>query len=188
MITIEPVTADRWDDLERLFGPSGAYSGCWCTWWRLSAKDWDAAGNEGRRAHLEAVVQRGEAPGLLAYVDGEPVGWLAVAPRSAYPRLNRSPHTKPVDDEPVWSITCFWIARGHRGSGIASALLEAAVAFAQERGAPAIEGYPVDPEVRRVDDAAAFTGVLPLFSRAGFVEMARRSTTSRVVVRRRLTS
>jgi GNAT superfamily N-acetyltransferase len=186
MLTIEPVTPERWDDLERLFGPSGAYSGCWCTWFRMGAKEWDEAGNAGRRAHLAAVVERGDVPGLLAYVDGEPVGWIAVAPREAYPRLNRSPHTKPVDDVPVWSVTCFWIDRAHRRAGVAAALLDAAVDHVRSRGGTAIEGYPVDPAVRRVDAAGAFTGVLSLFAGAGFDEIARRTPTSRVVVRRRV--
>jgi GNAT superfamily N-acetyltransferase len=184
MMTIEPVTPDRWDDLERLFGPSGAYSGCWCTWWRLGSKEWDDAGNDGRHEHLAGVVGAGERPGLLAYVDGEPVGWVAVAPREAYPRLNRSPHTKPVDALPVWSITCFWIARAHRGQGVATALLGAAVDFARARGAEMVEGYPLDPAVRTVTAADAFTGVLGLFRAAGFDEVARRTPTSRVVVRR----
>ena len=187
MIVIEPATPDRWDDLECLFGPSGAYSGCWCTWWRLGAKDWDAAGNQGRRDLLREIVGRGEVPGLLAYDGGEPVGWVAVAPRAAYPRLNRSPHTKPVDDVPVWSITCFWIRRDHRNRGLASQLLEAAVAHARANGAEAVEGYPYDPAARRVTAADAFMGVLGQFTRAGFDEAARRTTTSRVVVRRRLT-
>jgi len=185
VVTVEPVTADRWDDLERLFGPSGAYSGCWCTWWRLAAKEWDAAGNAGRRAVLAEVVARGDEPGLLAYLGGEPVGWVAIAPREAYPRLNRSPHTKPVDDVPVWSITCFWVDRAHRGTGVATALLAAAVEHARARGAGAVEGYPVDPAARAVDAAGAFTGVLGLFTDAGFAELARRTPTSRVVVRRR---
>ncbi|HVM52423.1 MAG TPA: GNAT family N-acetyltransferase [Acidimicrobiales bacterium] len=186
MITIEPVTPDRWDDLERLFGASGAYSGCWCTWWRLGSKEWEAAGSAGRRQHLADVVERGDVPGLLAYDDGEPVGWVAVAPRDAYPRLNRSPHTKPVDDVPVWSITCFWIRREHRGRRIATQLLEAAVEHAHRGGAEAIEGYPYDPATRSVTAADAFTGVLGPFFRTGFEELARRTPTSRVVVRRRL--
>ncbi len=184
MITIEPVTPDRWGDLERFFGPSGAYSGCWCTWFRLSAKAWEEAGNDGRRALMEEVVASGTVPGLLAYDDGTPVGWVAIAPRDEYPRLNRSPHTKPVDDVPVWSVTCFWIARTHRRRGVATALLDAAVELARTNRAVAVEGYPYDPATRSVSAADAFMGPMQLFARAGFDELARRAASSRVVLRR----
>jgi GNAT superfamily N-acetyltransferase len=187
-LVIEPVDAARWDDLVALFGPNGAYSNCWCTWWRLSAKEWDAAGASARREHLHEVVRCGTPPGLLAYLEGAPVGWVAVAPRGEYPRLNRSPHTRPVDDVPVWSVTCFWIPRAHRGTGVATALLDSACGTAADAGVPAIEGYPVDPAVRRVGASDAYTGTVPMFQRAGFVEIARRSPTGRVVMRRDLTS
>ena len=185
-IAVQPVTPERWDDLLALFGPQGAYSNCWCTWWRMGGKDWDAAGATGRRALLEDLVADGSEPGLLAYVDGVPAGWVAVAPREEYPRLNRSPHTRAVDDVPVWSITCFWVERSHRGRGVAAALLEAAVAFAAGQGAVAVEGYPVDPEVRSCSPADSYTGVVTMFEQAGFSEIARRSPTSRVVMRRSL--
>lgn len=186
-LVIEPVIPDRWDDLVTLFGPNGAYSNCWCTWWRLSAKTWDAAGPDARREQLHETVRSGPAPGLLAYHDGAPVGWVAVAPRAEYPRLNRSPHTRPVDDVPVWSVTCFWIPRAQRRAGVATALLGAARDHAAQAGAPAIEGYPVDPAMRRVGASDAYTGTVPMFQRAGFAEMARRSPTGRVVMRRVLT-
>lgn len=186
-LAVEAVIPGRWDDLVALFGANGAYSNCWCTWWRLSAKEWDAAGADQRREHLHGAVRTGPAPGLLAYRDGVPVGWVAVAPRGEYPRLNRSPHTRPVDDVPVWSVTCFWIPRAQRRTGVATALLDAACGAAADAGAPAIEGYPVDPAVRQVAASDAYTGTVAMFQRAGFVELARRSPTGRVVMRRDLT-
>lgn len=184
----EPVTADRWDDLVALFGPSGAYSGCWCTWWRLGSADWSAAGTDGRRTVMHDVVREGPPPGLLAYRDDVPVGWVAAAPRDCYPRLNRSPHTRAVDDVAVWAVTCFWVHRGHRRSGVAAALLDAACRAAADAGAPAVEGVPVDTSGGRASAADVFTGTVPLFARAGFVEVARRPGARRVVMRKDLRS
>src|SRR6185437_5757736 len=116
----EELDAARWPDLCTLFGPGGANSGCWCMWWRLPAKEWSAGAGRaarepetGNRAKFERVVADGETSGLLAYRAGAPVGWVAVAPRSAYPRILRSPTIAPlVADEPgVWSISCFFVAR-----------------------------------------------------------------------------
>src|SRR5690606_24117971 len=111
---------------------------------------------------------------------------VAVTTRAEQPRLSRSPHLKPVDDLPVWSVTCFWIPRQWRGRGVATALLDAAVEHASARGAPAVEGYPVDPAVRPRQANEAYTGVVSMFHRAGFREIARRTPTSRVVMRRDL--
>ena len=181
-LVIHPATPDRWDDVCALAGDRGLGGGCWCMWWRLSSSDWAARGAGGRRDDLAQLVAAGSAPGLLAYVDGEPRGWLAVAPRTEYPRLDRSPKLKPVDDEPVWSITCFTVDRRHRGRGVAEALLAAAVAHAADRGATTVEGYPIDTEGGRRPSGDIFTGTLAMFRRAGFDEVARRG--GRPIVRR----
>ena len=187
-IEVRALTADRWDDVFAVFGERGAYANCWCAWWRLSARAFDEATPAERRALFEDLVRSGREPGVLAYVDGRPVGWCAVAPRTEYPRLQRSPHTKPVDDAPAWAITCFYIDRAHRGAGVASALLDGAVRFAFDRGADIVEGIPYDPATKATDAASSYTGVLPMFERAGFDVVARRSPTGRVVVRRTRTA
>src|SRR5262245_38185484 len=99
-----PLTAGRWADLEQLFGERGACGGCWCMVWRLPRKQWEAQKGAGNREALRALVEGGEAPGLLGYLDGRPVGWCAVAPRPNYPALARSRVLAPVDEEPVWSV------------------------------------------------------------------------------------
>jgi GNAT superfamily N-acetyltransferase len=119
---------------------------------------------------------------LLAYRNGAPVGWVALAPRGEYPRLQRSPKLKPVDETPVWVITCFYIDRHHRGTGVASTLLGAAVRFARAHGATAVEGIPIDTDVGTATNAGLFTGTLAMFTDAGFVEVARRG--GRPIVRR----
>lgn len=171
-----PVTADRWDDLARLFGPSGTYSNCWCMWWRLPSRAWDEAGGEGRRRAFAAIVDAGSEPGLLAYADADPVGWCAVAPRTEFARLTspRARTFRPFDETPTWVINCFFIHKAHRGRGVATALLDAAIEYAVGHGATVLEGYPVDLATAR-RDADVFTGTLSMFRRAGFTEVDRRN-------------
>jgi len=83
------LTPERWADFERLFGPRGACAGCWCMFWKLPNKDFQAMAYEGNRAAQKAIVDSGVVPGILAYADGEAVGWCAVEPRGVYPRLAR---------------------------------------------------------------------------------------------------
>jgi GNAT superfamily N-acetyltransferase len=184
-IRVHPATPDRWDDLEALFGPRGACAGCWCMWWRLRRSEWTKGKGDGNHRALRALVRRDEPPGLIAYAGKEPVGWIAVAPRKAYPGLDRSRTLKPVDERPVWSVTCFFTARAHRRRGVTVKLLEAAARHARDRGADCLEGYPVEPRKDSMPDAWVFTGLAGAFRRSGFVEVARRSET-RPIMRREL--
>jgi GNAT superfamily N-acetyltransferase len=130
------------------------------------------------------LVDGDRPPGLLAYLDGEPVGWCSLGRRDEFSRLNRSPKLKAVDDLPVWSIVCVYIDRRQRRSGVARALLDAAVEHARAAGARLVEGYPIDPAGGRVHTGSAWTGLLPMFSDAGFEEVERRA--GRPIVRRAL--
>jgi GNAT superfamily N-acetyltransferase len=129
-------------------------------------------------------VKAGAVPGLLAYGGGAPVGWVAIEPRESYPRLGRSRILAPVDGRPVWSITCFFVARPQRGKGVTRALIRAAVRHAKAHGARLVEAYPVDLRAR-VADAWAYTGAASTFLALGFEEAARRSRT-RPIVRKRV--
>lgn len=185
-IEIRPVTPERWDDLAALFGPKGACAGCWCMFFRRSRAEFAKGKGEGNRRALRSLVKRGEEPGLLAYADGVPVGWCSYAPRETFPALTRSRVLAPVDDKPVWSVTCFFIARGWRRKGITVALLRAAAERAAARGAKILEGYPIDPKKgAQAVDTFAWTGIAGGFEKAGFTEAARRSAT-RPIMRRRL--
>jgi GNAT superfamily N-acetyltransferase len=158
-------------------------------WWRCSAREYEERHGEALRADMADLVAAGDEPGLLAYAgDGdEPIGWVALAPREAYPRLNRSRKLGPVDDVPAWSITCFYIDRRHRRSGVAEALMQAAVDHARSRGAEVVEAYPIDTAAGAPTASAdLYTGTLAMFERAGFEEVARRE--GRPIVRLALTS
>ncbi|MGH9894304.1 MAG: GNAT family N-acetyltransferase, partial [bacterium] len=136
----------RWSDLEKLFGPNGAYSNCWCTWWILAGKEFSAALPGERRSVLKDLVARGQRPGLLAYRDRQPVGWCAVGPRQRYTRMmsaRSQVYGPPPESQGSWVINCFYTARPHRGSGVATALLEAAVLFARKSGASVLDAYPL---------------------------------------------
>jgi GNAT superfamily N-acetyltransferase len=183
-ITIAPLDADRWEDLVALFGPErGAYSRCWCMWWRVTGREFDALGGTGRRDALRERAGRTPPAGLLAYLERSAVGWVAIAPRQEFPRLNRSPLLKPVDDTDVWSITCLYVSKAHRRSGVASRLIAAAVELADGHGAAAVEAYPIEVDGDAAD-SAVFTGTRSMFADMGFEEIARRR--HRPIIRRQL--
>ncbi|MFN2555658.1 MAG: N-acetyltransferase family protein [Nitriliruptorales bacterium] len=186
-LEVHPLTSERWDDLVALFGPRGAVAGCWCMWWRETAREFEQNAGEANREALRGVVEAGRVPGLLAYRGGRVIGWVSVAPREEFGRLERSPTLGRVDEAPVWSVVCFYVARDERSSGVGSALLRAAVAHAEAHGARYVEGYPVDTGATgRTGAGDIFTGVLSSFLDAGFREVARRSP-KRPVVRLDLT-
>ena len=181
-IEIHPATPSRWPDVVTLFGLRGACAGCWCMWPRLEAAEFRRGSGDGNRRRLQKLVRDGARPGLVAYVNGEPVGWVALAPRSQYRRLERSKVLAPVDDKLVWSVVCFFVRRDWRGRGLTVRLLREAARFAAARGARMLEGYPTDAS-ERAADAFVWTGLTSTFERAGFREVARRSA-SRPIMRR----
>lgn len=169
---IEPA-ADNFADLEDLFGPNGAWSGCWCVWNRQTNAEFQDQNYESNRQSLRANLEGGHEFGILAYEGDTAVGWAALGPRLEYTRLDRSPVTKPVDEADVWSVTCFMVRRGHRRRGVASALLAGAEERARELGSAVLEGYPVAPD-GDLGDADAWHGLESMFAKAGFTEVARR--------------
>jgi GNAT superfamily N-acetyltransferase len=177
MTTFHPLNPVRWADFEKLFGPRGACAGCWCMYWRLTRSQYDEQQGEFNRRNIKALVDSGNIPGILAYVDDEPVGWCSIAPREEFATLARSRILKPVDDLPVWSVVCFFVARKQRRQGLTIQLLNAAVEYAASKGATVIEGYPVEPKEGKSPDVFVFTGLSSAFKQAGFKEVLRRSET-----------
>lgn len=145
--------------------------------WRLLRKDFEAGMGASNRAAMRRIFEDDAPPGVIAWRDGRPVGWLQAAPRSAFPRLATSRVSAPVDDLPVWSVSCFVVRKEARGTGVGVALLGGACDLARAAGTPALEGYPVEPTKRPYPPVYAFTGFAESYRRAGFEEVARRSPT-----------
>jgi len=174
-LVFEPVTPERWPDLESLFGPRGAIGGCWCMWWRIKRVEFERKQGDGNHQAMRSIIESGQVPGILAYKDGVPIAWCSVAPRDDFPVLDRSPVLKRVDQQLVWSIVCFFIAKGFRHQGLSEIVLRAAVEYAGRNGARIVEGYPIEPKKDSTPDIYAFTGMLSTFQKVDFVEVARRS-------------
>jgi len=178
--SFQPLTPKNWKDFELLFGPNGACGGCWCMTWRLKAADYEKMKGAGNKKAMKDLVKR-SSPGIIAFADNKPAGWCAVAPRKEYIRLETSRVLKPVDDKPVWSVSCFYMAKEFRNKGLSVKLLKAAVDFAFSKGATIVEGYPVEPKNDKMPAVFAWTGFSSVFKKAGFNEVIRRSETRPVM-------
>jgi GNAT superfamily N-acetyltransferase len=190
MIRVEPATPDRWADLTILFEGDGP-RGCWCQYWRQSSGAYRAGGPGSGERNLRGQVDAGPpAPGLIAYDDGEPAGWVGLGARASMERLVRSRTIPAIEDKPVWSIVCFKVRVGHRRKGVARALLDAAIDYTARHGAPALEAYPIDPEGERLDVAFSYVGFTGMFEAAGFEQVAETAAKSagrpRILMRRTL--
>jgi len=175
-IRIVPAAEASDEDIRTVFGTTGDPSRCWCQYFLLPNREWNESTVEDRRGAFFA--RKGRSPGLVAYRDDEPVGWCAVEPRAHYPRILRSQvltRADAPDDDPegTWAVSCFVVRVGHRRSGVAGALIAAAVEWAFEQGARVVEGYPVDPTARKVSAAELYHGSVGLFQRAGFRTVSR---------------
>jgi hypothetical protein len=177
-----PLTQKRWADFEELFGPRGAYGGCWCMWWRLTRREFEANQGQDNREAMRSLVEAGEVPGILAYSDREAVAWCSVAPREHFGSLNRSPVLKRLDDTPVWSIVCFFVKKSHRHQRLIHSLIEAAIAYVRSQGGQVVEAYPTIPKSDRVPHVSSYMGLPTMFEATGFVECARPSK-SKVIMR-----
>jgi len=180
-LKIFPVTPDRWEDMAELFGEKGACGGCWCMWWRITRSEFDKKKGDGNRRAMRKIVKSGEIPGLLAYYKNEPIAWCSVAPRETFPVLDRSRILKRIDDKPVWSIVCFFIAKSYRKHGLMSHMIKEAVKYCKSRGAKIVEAYPVQSKKKDMPDVFAWSGLQSAFEKAGFKEAARRSQTRPVM-------
>ncbi|BDZ46798.1 GNAT family N-acetyltransferase [Naasia aerilata] len=177
-ITIRPIHDVPQEDVDAVFGTRGDPAGCWCQFFKLTNAQWDARTRDDRRDLLCEQARVAPGPGLVAYRDGEPAGWVAVEPRVVYPRLRRARVTAELrpefDDPTVWAITCFVVPVGHRNQGVAGALASAAVEHARAHGAASVEGYPVDTDENpRLSAADRYHGTVRLFERAGLTVVSR---------------
>ena len=179
--TFLPLTKERWSDFEEVFGAHGAYGGCWCMWWRSTRREFEERQGDGNREAMRAVVFGGKIPGILAYENERAVAWCSVAPREDYRSLNRSPVLRKIDDLEVWSIVCFYVAKGYRGQGMMQKLILAAVEYVKSQGGKVVEAYPTIPKSGRVPPVSSFMGFPAMFERAGFVRSARPSKSKSIM-------
>jgi GNAT superfamily N-acetyltransferase len=197
-VLVRPVTAADWDDVATVFGTKGDPAGCWCQWFQLRSADWRSTDRSTHREALRRQVtdQAGRPPGVLAWSDGEPVGWCLVGPRPGYPRLAASTKVRATGDNPQeraderrWVVLCFVVPVPHRRQGLTSMLLDGAIEFARAQGATSLEAYPVDPigtTTGKVSSADMYHGALSTFLAAGFTELIRTGP-ARPIVRLALT-
>jgi GNAT superfamily N-acetyltransferase len=171
-LKILPLIGERFADLAQLFA-TGDPRWCWCMYFRVRGQTWTNSTDANNRAELEGLTAAadasgGVAPGLVAYRDGTAIGWVSLAPREDYERLAFSKLLRPIDERSVWSIVCFVVAGRQRGKGVATALLDAAIGYARERGAATLEAYPIHESRGRVSSDSAYAGTQGMYERAGF--------------------
>lgn len=178
-IVIAPATADRFDDAQHALTGGGDGRSCQCQWWMITNAEFQRRTVDERRELLRRELEGdGPAPALIAYVDGEAAGWVRVGPRPAQVRIARTreiaSHTPlPLDDPGVWAISCFVVRREHRGRGLNTTLLEAAIDHARTHGAHTLEAYPYDTPAAKQTTNQLYKGVLSVFEAAGFTVAAR---------------
>ena len=185
---VVPLTPELWPAFENLFGKSGACSGCWCIHWRVPRADYIAWRGPKAKAFFKRRVMQGPPPGVLAFIGEEAVGWLQIGPRADTPQWNSQRRaTAPLEaadaeDPRIWGATCFFIKPAARGRGVMDALVRGGVDFARANGARVIEACPIDGETNNID---AYVGLMSVFERAKFKEVARRRP-NRPLMRRTL--
>ena len=176
-LKFKPLNESTWTDFEELFGERGACGGRWCMYWRLRSSEFKKMkGNENKNL-MKSLAHSGEITGVIAYESDKAVGWCAVAPRDKYIRLENSRVLKRIDNKPVWSISCFFVAKEYRRKGISVELLKGAAEYANKNGAGIVEGYPIVPYNKNIPAAFAWTGIPSAFEKAGFTVAERRSKT-----------
>ena len=176
-VQFHPVTKKRWGDFKALFGERGACGGCWCMLWRLTRKEFESQKGAGNRRAMKTIIEGGKIPGILAFIESQPVAWCSVAPRDHFPALDRSRIHKPIDDLSVWSISCLFVDKQHRRQGLSTQMIRAAVDHVKSKGGSIVEAYPVEPKKDKMPDVFAWTGLASAYTKVGFKECARRSET-----------
>ena len=169
------LTSERWDDFVQLFGAHGASGGCWCMYWRTTRKEFNQNCGENNKLAMKALIDAGTIPGIIGYLDGQPAAWCSIAPREDFASLERSRNLKRLDDKPVWSIVCFYIAKHARKMGLMQETIQGAIAYASQNGAQIIEAYPLDLKGHR-PPGNLYMGHFDSFIKAGFSEIETRGS------------
>ncbi len=182
-LTFEPLNRKNWALFTALFGERGACGNCWCMFFRLDKAEFtEGKQNDGNKNAMKQLVWDNMPTGLLGIYQGQAVGWMAFAPRAHYPKLARSRVHKPIDDRPVWSVTCFFIRKDFRRMGVSVAMLKGLIDYAREQKIEVIEAYPTVPTQDVLPDSFAWIGLYKSFEKAGF-RVVDRTSKSRPMVR-----
>jgi GNAT superfamily N-acetyltransferase len=177
-LSFHPLSVERWKDFENLFGKNGACAGCWCMYWFMNKKEYDEKRKDGRtKKEMKKIVRENNIPGIIAYENSEPIGWIAVQLREKYSRLANSKILAPVDDKSVWSVVCFFVHKNYRKKGVSTELIKNACDFVASKGGTIIEGYPIETKTNNTSPVFIYTGTSNAFRKAGFKEVLRRSKT-----------
>ncbi|MBN2350753.1 MAG: GNAT family N-acetyltransferase [Bacteroidales bacterium] len=175
-LTFEPLNKSNWGNFVQLFGERGACGNCWCMYYRLNKSDFIEGKTEnGNRKAMKNLVFENKPTGILGFYEEEAIAWCAFAPREDFIKLEKSRVHKRIDNNPVWSIPCFFIAKNFRRLGISVELLKGVIQYAKENGIKIIEAYPTIPAKEGLPDAFAWIGLYKSFERAGFKIVDRKS-------------
>ena len=180
-LIFKTLTVETWPDFVQLFEEHGPQNGCWCMYWRVKRAECQRQFGEGNKLAFQKIVESGNVPGILAYMDSQAVGWCSIAPREEFTVLDRSPTLKRVDDRPVWAIVCFFVAKAYRREGITGVLIQGAIKYARDQSAKIIEAYPLRTEIVKYLPYERYMGSEATFERAGFKVVARRSDRRQVM-------
>ena len=182
-ITIEPLNKANWTKFVRLFGDKGACANCWCMFYRLKKADFENGKANGRnKKAMHSLVMKNNPTGILGFYKGQPIAWCAFAPREHFMKLENSRVHKRIDNNPVWSIPCFFIDKRYRHRGVSVELLKGVIKYAKEKGIKIIEAYPAIPTKEKLPDTFAWIGLYKSFERADF-EIVDRTSKNRPMVR-----
>ncbi len=181
-LQFDSLTSSNWQQFETLMGEKGGCGHCWCMFFRLPYKNFQENKPDGNKKMMKELVNKSQPQGLIASLNKQPVGWIALAPREDYMKLENSRVFKRIDDKPVWSITCFFIKKEFRRMGLSQQLIKGAVDFAKKKRIKTLEAYPAIPYNEKVPHAFLWVGVLSSFVKNGF-KIVQQHSKSRAMVR-----
>jgi GNAT superfamily N-acetyltransferase len=182
-IKLEPLTLNNWDMFEELMGEKGGCGGCWCMLFRLPYKEFKANKPGGNKMFMHEIVSQTRPTGLMAVYENKAIGWMALAPREDYTKIEKARSLKRIDDKPVWSITCFFVKKEFRKMGISQMMIKAVIAYAKKNNIETLEAYPAIPYDDKMPAPFLWIGVLSSFKKNGF-KVVQQNGKSRAMVRK----
>lgn len=181
-LSFQELTSRNWKQYEELMGEKGGCGNCWCMYFRIPTKEFQENKPNGNKKLMKQLVKKNKPVGLIAFLSKQPVGWLALAPREDYMKIENSRVFKRIDDKPVWSISCFFIKKEYRHKGLSGQLIKGVVEFAKKKKIKVLEAYPAIPYAEKVPHPFLWVGVLSSFLKNGFT-IVKQNSKSRAMVR-----